>query len=219
MTDPIQIKAEGTKKVTLTIDSTNSTHYKFIPEEDGVYYFYSDSDNYVDSYGILWSSTDEYLESDYYGSNGNGNFRITYECKAGETYYISISARNEDSEGKVVTLKVSAIDSTPTIEAEKGKVVTLISDDCIYYKFIPEEDGKYYFYSVSDDYVDSYGKLMDSEEEYLKEDYDSSNGNGNFRIAYECKAGETYYIGVGSWYPKGKVVTLKVSTTDPSPED
>ena len=77
-----------------------------------------------------------------------------------------------------------------------------------YFKFIPEESGNYMFYSISDDYNDTYGYLHDSDGKQLSED-DDSGGNGNFRINYYLEAGKTYYYRV-RYYQSDKTGSFDV---------
>ena len=58
---------------------------KFIPEESGTYYFYSDSTS--DTYGYLYDSDMKQLASND-SSGNNNNFKISYSFEAGKTYYL-----------------------------------------------------------------------------------------------------------------------------------
>lgn len=65
--------------------------------------------------------------------------------------------------------------------------------DYVYFKFVPEENGKYEFYSTGNG--DTYGYLYDAAGDELTRD-DDGGIDANFDIAYEMEAGETYYLGV-----------------------
>jgi len=67
----------------------------------------------------------------------------------------------------------------------------------VYYSFTPESDGTYCFYSTSEDDVDTYGELLNSEFITMMQN-DDTNGY-QFEIVQELEAGETYYIGIRSF--------------------
>ena len=70
------------------------TYFRFVPTESGEYQFYS-SNNSGDPVGMLYDSNgDELYYSDDYNSN---NFMITYDCVAGNTYYIRAYFYNNGS--------------------------------------------------------------------------------------------------------------------------
>lgn len=82
----------------------------------------------------------------------------------------------------------------PTITADQGTTVTL---DGTYvtesiFKFIPEEDGVYIFWSYNNSH-DTYGYILDSGMQELQHNDDDGEYN-NFRVQYELVAGETYYL-------------------------
>ncbi len=61
--------------------------FRFVPEEDGTYAFYS-FNNTIDTYGHLYdSSMSELASNDDSSARGNNNFDVTYTLTAGETYY------------------------------------------------------------------------------------------------------------------------------------
>ncbi len=84
----------------------------------------------------------------------------------------------------------------PEIKPGETKTVTVNEGGQVYYKFVPETGGVYYFYSVSDN--DTLAHLYDSDMDELKYD-DDSGYKRNFMIAYNCKAGQTYYISSEFW--------------------
>ena len=78
------------------------------------------------------------------------------------------------------------------IEADETLTVTLtVSQSTKYLRFIPEEDGEYIFYSTG--YMDTYGVLLDADEEILYSD-DDSGEDYNFNIRYFLYAGNVYYL-------------------------
>ena len=98
--------------------------------------------------------------------------------------------------GLVATCTVTSEDY-PEITLDKPQTVTLDADNhATYFKFVPEEDGYYSFYSNSD--KDTYASLFDRYFSNLASD-DDSGAEMNFRIGYNMVAGEKYFIYV-SYY-------------------
>ena len=64
------------------------------------------------------------------------------------------------------------------------------------YTIIPEVGGTWVFTSAAEN--DSYASLLDADGKLLVENDDGGEYN-NFYIAYELKAGETYYIDIRWW--------------------
>ena len=81
-----EIKLNELTDVNITTEG-DIIFFMFTPEADGTYYFYSDSNS--DTYGYLYDSEANLLETcdDY----DDGNFMISYDLSAGETYYIASS--------------------------------------------------------------------------------------------------------------------------------
>lgn len=72
-------------KIVVTDIPGDETLFKFVPEESGTYYFFSDSQK--DIYGYIYDSEMNEIISDDDGGENN-NFLISYEFEAGETYYL-----------------------------------------------------------------------------------------------------------------------------------
>ena len=79
-------------------------YFQFVPEEDGYYNFKSSQDENKDTYGYLYNSDMEVIDSNDDGG-GNGQFSLSMLMTAGETYYIG--ARFYSS-GNTGTISVSA---------------------------------------------------------------------------------------------------------------
>ena len=79
----------------------------------------------------------------------------------------------------------------PEINLGDTKTVTVNEGGQIYYKFVPETSGTYYFYSVSS--KDTFGYLYNADMEELDCDDDGGYGFG-FKIVFFFEAGETYYL-------------------------
>ena len=94
---------------TVTLNNSYYQYYKFVPEESGTYQFYSASKSeYTDTRGQLYDDKNQNLSSNDDGK-GNGQFLITYECIAGETYYIGVNGYSEKYNGKEVFLHVEKV--------------------------------------------------------------------------------------------------------------
>jgi len=194
-------------------------YYKFIPIETGDYFFYSEvedaTDGQEDSMGILCDEDwNELISNDDYDDGSLGyNFGFVYECEAGKTYYVGIKSNGDTYVGLnsmlYVTDELPSVNETPEDLGEgistivSGAAVVLESD-YVYYKFIPEETGDYFFYSevedATDELEDSKGVLYDEEWNELisNDDYDDGSLGYNFGFEYECEEGKTYYVGISS---------------------
>lgn len=77
------------------------------------------------------------------------------------------------------------------------------------FKFIPDEDGYYSFFSSGDD--DTYGYIYDENMRQLA--YDDDRGNGsNFKASYEMTAG-TVYLLAARYYNSNKTGSFDVSVS------
>ncbi|MCC8028223.1 MAG: hypothetical protein LIO75_00180 [Lachnospiraceae bacterium] len=106
--------------------------------------------------------------------------------------------------------------SVQTISAGETVEVTIDAEGGYsYLYFTPEEDGVYECHSISD--YDTYGYVLDANENVLYYNDDSGDGN-NFSIVWECTAGTTYII-KSRFYSTGSTgsfsVTVDASTIDP----
>ena len=77
---------------------------------------------------------------------------------------------------------------------EQTKVITATEDNLgeAVYKFVPEESGKYKFFSHDNDF-DTYGHIYNSEIYEIYSNDDGGDGR-NFYIEFEAEAGEIYYL-------------------------
>lgn len=128
--------------------------YTFVPQEDG-------------RYGITYSKATVYNE--FLSSVGKNKV----DLKAGETYYIMLNASAGDD-------FYWSIKRSNEIVIEEGETIHTEADAVDYYKFIPEESGKY---SISSDSVDLY----------------DSDWNEIWDSKADLQAGETYYMIVSGW--------------------
>ena len=82
------------------------------------------------------------------------------------------------------------------IKAENAVNISSLNEDYIYYKFVPDVDKTYYFFSEGN--YDTYGQLMD-ENGYNLNSAGYGGENNNFSFSYYCNAGKTYYIGIRNY--------------------
>ena len=87
--------------------------------------------------------------------------------------------------------------------------VTSVNDVWEYFSFTPDEDGTYYFYSDSKDWIYPYAVLCDDSFSVLTEYYDTVD-DGNFKINYNLEKGKTYCLKT-SCYNSGKKYFVVVS--------
>lgn len=113
-----------------------------------------------------------------------------------------------DYDGKAVTITPTITSqrslSQGTITTDEGKSVVLTSD-YMYYTFVPEETGNYFFYSEMEDadpdnLEDSMGVLLNEDFDIIasNDDYDWVTMGYNFGFVKECQAGKTYYVGLAA---------------------
>lgn len=129
-----------------------------------------------------WTSSDEKIATvSSYGRNcdvyfhNTGTVTITADTGTGLTASCTFNVKEYEA-----------------IALEEVKTVRISPENRYeYYKFIPDEDGYYAFYSMAD--MDTYGYIYDR---YFSEiDYDDDSGEGtNFRAKCYMTAGETYYL-------------------------
>ena len=124
-----------------------------------------------------WSSNDTTVVT----VNSYGN--VSY--KAPGTATITVTSDSGLTDTIEVTVK-----EFPDILLNDTKTVVIDENQKVgYFKFTPEEDGWYAFYSVSEG--DTYCYLYNATGSQLA--YDNNNGdNSNFRVEYKMTAGETY---------------------------
>ena len=75
---------------------------------------------------------------------------------------------------------------------DNAKVTVTIPGEILYYSFVPEISGTYYFFSDAQN--DTYGYVYDENFNQLVSDDDSGDGN-TFLVSYDFVAGEQYYLG------------------------
>ena len=91
---------------TVVYAADGHTWFSFVPKASGWYRFFSEST--ADPMGTLYDENRNELEScdDYYDSDSDYNFSISYELTAGETYYLRVKFFEPDPEDScTVTLE------------------------------------------------------------------------------------------------------------------
>lgn len=83
--------------------SDSYKYYTFVPDKTGTYSFYSASS--LDTYGELRDASGKRIDSDD-DSGDKSNFKISYSCTAGTTYYIGIRAYSSSGIGRTAALNV-----------------------------------------------------------------------------------------------------------------
>ncbi len=157
----------------------------------------------VKSSGVGYVGDSYTLCCDFY-PEGSYNESITWSADNDEVAYVSEWGEIELlSAGTVNVNAVSefGLTATKTITVKDYDIIAVdeekeISSDDGYrrvYKFVPDKDGHYKFYSYNYDEIDSKAYLYDSEMTVLACDDDSGEYN-NFQITYKLTAGQTYYF-------------------------
>ncbi len=159
--------------------------FVFVPEESGRYVFYS-YDNDYDVRAYIYDGERDCVGSDD-DDGGNLNFRITSDLTAGETYYYVAQPYSGQSSGTYcVKLELEVL---PEITLEEPRVGTLAygeNGECVFYKFIPEEDGTY----AACESGDWYKSITITD----RDGYGTSSSGYNVNCQYEMTAGKTYYL-------------------------
>ncbi len=142
------------------------------------------SDSYVGT--LTWTSSDNSVVTvDDYGdlsSVGLGTATVTVTNDRGLSASVTVTVKDFENitEGQTETASI------------------LYPGHCIVYRFTPDNDYHYAFYSEGNLYT--YGKILDSDGDLLVDDY-GSNGR-NFRISAAMESGHTYYLVTGIYSGK-----------------
>ncbi|MDO5135471.1 MAG: Ig-like domain-containing protein, partial [Eubacteriales bacterium] len=181
---------------TYEVDAAGSeAWYRFTPEASGMYTVTSEGGPYEYAY-LYKDSLTSYVTSDYNGA-GNGNFRLSYWMKAGETFYYRFGTNAEAS------YRVRLQDTTVK-DLSVGTIYELAlanPGDEVWYRFTPETDGRFVIYSTSSGsnvYPEIY---LYAEDQSSYMDYDANGGNGgSFLLGCDLTANKTYYFRTRSRY-------------------
>ncbi|MCM1222230.1 MAG: hypothetical protein NC548_47955, partial [Lachnospiraceae bacterium] len=195
-----QMFSDGDKlNVTYKNGKTVSFTYEYNP--DDIYEFGA---FYADNGSVIDNRPENILLCDNQGANP-----FTSD---GENY-LSLVYMGAMTQVPIIVKPISEspdidIDSLEQISAGETKTANIDAEGVYaYFKFIPDEDGTYTFYSDSSE--DTYGYLYDSNMNELAADDDSGKEN-NFSISYDFYAGETYIIGA-RYYDSSKLGSFDVN--------
>ncbi len=160
--------------------------YKFIPKENGIYVFYSDSQDYC--YAELYDSDLNLLETSQMKGDET-NFHLQYELSAGETYYYM--ARGEMIHGETYRVKLEKGVPATKVSITEGSEVIGFSGD--YYAPTVE-------FSPENAIIEDYNIVSSKNNVFLVE-----NGVGGYfakkgsaRLTLTCDSGLSTYIDVVS---------------------
>lgn len=115
-----EITCDQEVRLTTDIDSGVGL-YRFTPEVDGTYVFYS-YDNTIDTYGYIFDGDMQQIDSDDDGGDGN-NFSIECFLSAGETYYLKTKPYSSSATG-TYSIKVMQLVPATSIEITAGASIS-----------------------------------------------------------------------------------------------
>ena len=109
--------------------------YKFTPETSGSYRFYTSDigDEEHDTYGYLFDEGGDYLTKDDDGGD-DVNFLISYECEAGQTYYIAVYSFSAHTDTYETIFHVEAVTDNTNLNSDEDadtSMQSVTSDDSI----------------------------------------------------------------------------------------
>lgn len=174
--------------------------FEFVPKRNAEYSFKTLGS--IDIYGVLYDGRFNQLTADDDGSDGL-NFLITYNMKAGASYYVGIY--NYDRESAEVILLIE--DQTEFNVCTLGENSIFISDAYTYFEFVPQVSGGYRIQSIGAH--NTLGVLCGEKYDVIASDDDSGGGH-NFALEAELEGGKTYYIGAGNVYGSPITVSLLI---------
>lgn len=151
-----QIRLGETKSANI-LNAGKQAIFKFIPDEDGYYSFFSSGDD--DTYGYIYDENMRQLAYDDDGGNGS-NFKASYEMTAGTVYLLAARYYNSNKTGSfdVSVSKATLATEISIASSLKGYVGTY---DHLNVSATPENSfyGKIEWSSSNDDIatVDQYG--------------------------------------------------------------
>lgn len=217
--------ASGTLPLDLEVSVTTSAGEwvvnTFRPAEDGIYIFSSSGS--LDTMGYIaleeGEAENQYIKDD--GGQGD-NFAVTYNMRAGVTYYLGSTLLTGSGTYKVKIIKFEVNDDTITpISASVNTSLNLKqANGTKFYSFVPGTSGKYVYCSSGN--FDTQGYIFD--ETWSQIAYDDDNGSvQNFEMILDLQAGKTYYLGCSTAststatfnvlvYQKNRISSVSVNT-------
>lgn len=181
---------------------------------ENIDYAYQPEDvaDYADGLVVTAQYTDGTTEDLAYGETGrygdmlSGRFSMEYTDN-GESCFMIFSMSGENTEKipvELIAFGEYLKDNGEKLEAltvNKSKDVFLQSNKYKVYRFVPEKDDTYNFYSVGD--MDTFGYLYDQNGKELTRNDDGGTGN-NFLMTYDLKAGNVYYLAAKGYNSDGE---------------
>ena len=170
--------------------------YTFKPGTSGYYRLISWGDD--DPYAYCLDSSDNVVAESDDCSNGNYNFDLVAYLTKGKTYTFIVGAYYETYYTTMYFEKLDVKNATAITEGKNYDVVLNdVDSKPALFKFVPETDGYYGFYSV--DGNDPFGYLYDSEMNFIASADDGAY-TYDFYLDWYLYAGETYYYEAASYY-------------------
>ena len=177
--------------------------FRFIAPRTGTY-IVETTGNAIDTYGYLYNSSQSLLREDDDSGSG-GNFRITYNLTANQTYYIRARAYSLNTVGRYtlcVTAPANVTDDYGNTQSTaftintntnySGKIDYQYDEDC--FKFTAPSSGTYRMYTTGS--TNTYGALRDSNFSMLRH---QGTAGSNFDFTYSLIANQVYYLVVDGY--------------------
>ena len=173
--------------------------FKFTPSEDGIYIFSSSGS--LDTLGYIALEPGE-AENEYIKDDGgqDNNFAVTYNMKAGTTYYLGstvLMGSTGSYQVKIIKFEVDDDTIRPITLGRSTAVTSYKGEKVKFFSLIPETTGKYIYYSSGS--FDTRGYVFDEYWRQIAFSYEGGSGS-NFKITLDLEAGKTYYIGYTTTY-------------------
>ena len=137
ISEPANISLDESKEIS-TEKNSGVEVFKFIPEEDGVYGFYS-FDNNLDTYGYVYDSDVCEINSNDDGESNN-NFLVQFEAVAGEVYYLKARPFDEGREG-IYSVCVKKLVEPTILRLSKMSYSGIVLDELELYATISPENA------------------------------------------------------------------------------
>jgi len=132
-----QVVSLGTNLITIE-NPGDDRDTLFTPTQSGLYTFYSDTRVYEDTYAELYDANGNLLTSND-DSGGNGNFKISWDLAAGETYTLRVRYLSSDKTGSfnlvIKEYPVASIAFDPVVLEENKGGYWSWSEGTEYYRY------------------------------------------------------------------------------------
>ena len=170
------------------------TEYTYVCKKCGeIVDQYEESNHNVDYSNPVVTQISPCVTSYKYVCSTCGEVVDQYE-EANHTYKSVTRQIDDDHIGITTTCEKCGDSSTHVAVVIKQQSTAFeISGEETYFAFTPSRSGYYSFKTESESYLDTYGRLYDSNLDVLYSD-DDSGGNGNFLLEYKLDANKTYFI-------------------------